>query len=94
MCAKQAVWKPLVNAFATMCGLVVPIALAHAGCIIFQFAHAACDFTAVVIGNCSCVSSRKVGRRSQKENKENKKRLYEVTEYEFCHRDTSEILHK
>ena len=32
MCIKQAVWKPLVNAFATMCGLVVPIALAHAWC--------------------------------------------------------------
>ena len=36
MCFKQAIWKPLVNAFATMCGLVVPIALAHAGCIIFS----------------------------------------------------------
>ena len=32
MCFKQAIWKPLVNAFATMCGLVVPIALAHAWC--------------------------------------------------------------
>ena len=30
---QQAIWKPLVNAFATMCGLVVPIALAHAGCL-------------------------------------------------------------
>ena len=27
MCFKQAVWKP---SFATMCGLVVPVALAHA----------------------------------------------------------------
>ena len=32
VCFKQAVWKPLVDAFATMCGLVVPIALAHAWC--------------------------------------------------------------
>ena len=30
---QQAIWKPLVIAFATMCGLVVPIALAHAGCL-------------------------------------------------------------
>ena len=36
MCFKQAIWKPLVNAFATMCGLVVPIALAHAWCALVQ----------------------------------------------------------
>ena len=29
ICLGLAIWKPLVNA-ATMCGLVVPIALAHA----------------------------------------------------------------
>ena len=31
---KQAILKPLVNGLAAMCGLVVPIALAHAGCIV------------------------------------------------------------
>ena len=34
ICFKQAILKRLVNALAAMCGLVVPIALAHAGCIV------------------------------------------------------------
>jgi hypothetical protein len=47
------------------CGLVVPIALAHAGCIIFQFAHAACDFTANAKGE--------VRRRTRSTNRESTK---------------------
>ena len=34
ICFKQAILKRLVNDLAAMCGLVVPIALAHAGCIL------------------------------------------------------------
>ena len=59
LCFKQAV--PLVNAFATMCGLVVPIALAHAGC-------ASLRCTAEVLGldapgACSLLASMQAARR-------------------------------